>query len=745
MRDEIPDFAIATAADFADLTLEGVISGRGKNHTNKYGTNPYTRLEWADIVAMVDSPQPGVEKDQAQWLIPSTLDSRVHAEQAKRGSFHMLWADADWKDIEKPLPMPAVAETVAKVLKGADYEVYASRSATEDRQKCRVLVPLDEPLCGADWILAQRALNAVLDEAGIPPDISTTGAGQPCYLPNRGQWYQSLHRREGKRFNPLASWWDRLAAIRQQDQAKADVLNAEREAKRKQREALIASNVGNDAPSLIKAFNATHAVADILLQAGYDEQGDTFRHPESESGSFSASVKDGRVHSLSSSDPLFTGGGGGGAHDAFSAFTVLFHGGDQRKALIDAGNTWVMVEGESWNRVRRRKFMEERNQASVDDFECLVTRYRPRRYLELISLPTATELIEDLLPAEGSFCIFGQSGAGKTFLALHMMLALAKGEEEWFGHSLKQTPILFIALEGQQGIRDRLAAYLCQFGGDIPDAFRVIYEPLNLTDPDHRPALIHAIQNCGLQAPVVLIDTMTRATPGLDLNGPKDMGLVVSALDEIQREIGGLVGTIYHSTIKSNGSSEEQTEMGHSSYRGSLDASILVYEKDGMKFWKSAKVKDGPSGGCYPFSLAVHEVRKNQWGNPKRSCAVKPLTGAEADSARERQSNDRDHAARLKLVNHLWLRGEVDGWKKDWHGVPNSECLRVIGGKKQDAVEILSSLVDMNAVRLVVDGGGKTSPKFYRMNADWVAPEEFQPFPPPPADLCGSEVDLNDL
>jgi len=60
-------------------------------------------------------------------------------------------------------------------------------------------------------------------------------------------------------------------------------------------------------------------------------------------------------------------------------------------------------------------------------------------------------------------------------------------------------------------------------------------------------------------------------------------------------------------------------------------------------------------------------------------------------------------------------------------------------------VEILSSLVDMNAVRLVVDGGGKTSPKFYRMNADWVAPEEFQPFPPPPADLCGSEVDLNDL
>lgn len=731
------DFAEEIAAFMEQITTapaNGMISGHGSWHTNKNGRNPYKRLEWSDIVGMVDKPQPGIDKAQAQWLIPSSLDSRVFKEQESGGSFFALWADLD-KD---PPALDVVAKFADAALKGADYEIYTSRSAREDYPKSRILVPLSEPLSGADWVMAQRAFNALLEEAGIVPDPANERAAQLCYLPNRGEFYDTRSCRDGKRFDPLKVWSDTLQKIRQSDAAAATALKAESEAKRLHREKILAEDVGNTGPSLIDAFNATHSVADILIQAGYEDRGNTFRHPLSESGSFSASVKDGRVHSLSSSDPLYTEGGGVGAHDAFSAFTVLFHDGDQNKALKDAGDKWVMVGDESWNTVRRRKFAEEA--ASSDP-----TRYKPLRYSDLLSLSPAEEIVEDLLPAEGSFCIFGQSGVGKTFLTLDLMLAIAKGETEWFGRCVRQTPVIYMALEGKQGIRDRLDAYLLEHGGEIPDSFRVIYSAFDIASAVDRLDMIKAIESEGLENPVVVIDTMTRATPGLDLNGPKDMGTVIQGLDAVQRGIGGLVGTVYHSTIKTAGTSEDATEMGHSSFRGSLDASILVLEKDGMKCWRSRKVKDGPESDAQAFELSVHEVRKNQWGRPKTSCAVVSLTKDEAENVRERRERDHNHAVMQKVINHLWTEDQINGWKKDWFGVSRNECLKVIAGKKQAAIDTLAEMVDLRAIRLIKDGSASNSPKFYRINADWEAPEAFQPFPPPPGDLRLSEEDNHDI
>lgn len=235
-------------------------------------------------------------------LIPSTLDTRVHAEQEANGEFWMLWADVDWKSLEAQ-PMAEVAAVVLGLI-GADVEIYASRSATVDRQKCRVLIPLNEPLCGGDWITSQRVLNTFLLEAGIEPDSASEGAGQLLYLPNRGEWYDSISQREGVYFAPLSDWVDRIADLRRQDAEAASAVLVARDAAKKRREAMKAANVGSDMKSLIQAFNAAYTVEDILLQAGYDQRGQSFRHPNSETGSFSASVKDGRVHTLSSADRL---------------------------------------------------------------------------------------------------------------------------------------------------------------------------------------------------------------------------------------------------------------------------------------------------------------------------------------------------------------------------------------------------------------------------------------------------------
>ena len=233
------------------------------------------------------------------------------------------------------------------VVEGANFELYASNSATENRQKCRILVPLDKPLCGGDWMLCQEVLNAMLLSAGIVPDDANLSCNQVMYLPNRGKFYQAFSERNSDYFDPMMAWAKEIAECRQALAARAaDVARRKAEALERRKERRYTGS-----QSVIAAFNEAYLVEEILLQHGYEQHGDRFRHPDSESGSFSASVRDGRVHSFSSSDPLYTEGGGVGAHDAFSAFRALKHGGDTTAAMKDAGDNLLFVEsGVSWNK-----------------------------------------------------------------------------------------------------------------------------------------------------------------------------------------------------------------------------------------------------------------------------------------------------------------------------------------------------------------------------------------------------------
>jgi hypothetical protein len=334
-----------------------MVSGYGQFHTNDPDPNkldkkltPYASIDLAGIRALVDTPQ-CVDKAKAQWLIPSTLQSRTFAAQEASGEYWMLWADLD----TDPKPISEVAVILRDLIPGYDFELYASRSAREDYQKARILIPLIKPLSGGDWMLCQSVLSDKLVGADIIPDNAAHRAGQLCYLPNQGAFYDSQSVRDGKHLDPLKAWSIPIAEGRQAIAQASQKLQQDAKAAAQRREALQIT----DSPNLIGAFNRAYTVQEILQRAGYAQHGDTFRHPDSESGSYSASVKNGRVHSLSSSDRLYTGGGGVGAHDAFSAFTVLWADGDGERALKLAGDEWLSIDGESWNKVQQRRYAQE--------------------------------------------------------------------------------------------------------------------------------------------------------------------------------------------------------------------------------------------------------------------------------------------------------------------------------------------------------------------------------------------------
>jgi len=424
-----------------------MVSGFGQYHTDEPGKEhrrPYVPIDLDGIRQLVDAPQK-VLKENARWVIPSTLQRRDFGLQERQGDFWMLWQDLDYepeKDPFTPLPLDQVANVLdGNILNGCQFEAYTSSSASENRQKARILVPLDQPLSGADWVVCQEVFIEKLAENEITGDVAAKRTAQLCYLPNRGEFYRTLSNREGGVFDPLKVWADEVAVKRKEIAEQAAEVDRRRKAAEERKAALRASDTMR--VSVIDAFNDAFAVEDILIQAGYDERGNTFRHPNSESGSFSASVKDGRVHSLSSSDPLYTNGGGVGAHDAFSAFTVLFHQGAQKRAMKDAGDNWLTINGESWNKVRQREHQLERAKVQTTDFISDLdedAKHHPLTALVCLEPINQEELrkarltprcvLPELLYADVRTRI-SAGGTGKTTVALFEAVTLALGNELW--------------------------------------------------------------------------------------------------------------------------------------------------------------------------------------------------------------------------------------------------------------------------------------------------------------------------
>ena len=649
-----------------------MVSGKGRFHTNEADPDKpekrlteYLAIGLGGIRKLVDHPQ-DVKKDVAQWLIPSNLPRRCKIEQEARGEYWMLWADLDGN-----APLDQVERLIEHAAGNADFELYSSKSATAERQKCRALIPLRSPLKFHEWAIFQSILNDKFKAGGFPPDRASEGASQLLYLPNRGAFYQTRSKRNGQLFNPHGAWAAEMAAKRKAIADQTAAMESAKQAAAARREALQFSG-GTD--GAMTAFNRSYSVADVLLMAGYAQRGNCFRHPASESGNYSASVKNGRVHSLSPNDPLHSDKG---ARDAFDAFQVLFCGDDRNRALKLAGDDWLQVGGESWNKVQRREWAKAQ-QGPVVDFSAMLgqttraadgeaaggdpdpaaMRYRLLTAEDLALLPPLKWIVRGVLPATGIGAMFGASGSGKSFLALDMLATVASGRE-WFGNRTKAAPVLYVALEGEAGIAQRVKAYERR-KGPIPTGMRFMLQPLDIRNGKDQADLIAALRAADWPGDGVLcLDTLNRAAPGMDENDSKDMSDVIGAAKAIQAAIGGMVLVVHHT-----GKDSTRGMRGHSSLIAALDAAIEVNRTDERREWKIAKAKDGKDGEAHPFRLEVAMIGEDEDGEPVTSCVVlqdqdvgKGLT-EDMRKAAERARDETDKAALLVLIEGFEKRGD---------------------------------------------------------------------------------------
>lgn len=234
---------------------------------------------------------------------------------------------------------------------------------------------------------------------------------------------------------------------------------------------------------------------------------------------------------------------------------------------------------------------------------------------DLAALPPTEHLIKGILPSTGLGAIYGPSGSGKTFLALDLMMAVAC-QTGWFGHKVKNVPVVYVGLEGKGGINNRIKAWRIKNPSLTPSNFKIILNNFDLMKQSHVEALAQTIINDEMHQGLIVIDTLNQASPGADENSSTDMGIIIKHLKLLQEMTGGLVLIVHHT-----GKNTAQGLRGHSSLKAALDANIEVTGGD-KKSWLLEKSKDGEDGKSFGFRLEVHMLGNDGDGDPITSCTV---------------------------------------------------------------------------------------------------------------------------
>lgn len=237
-------------------------------------------------------------------------------------------------------------------------------------------------------------------------------------------------------------------------------------------------------------------------------------------------------------------------------------------------------------------------------------------------------LIKDVMSMNEVALIVGPSQSGKSFVAIEIGMAIARGES-WYGKRVEPGLALYQAGEGGPGVKKRLRAYREHFGihpsTDLP--FILLPRRIDIySDQECVPRIIKEAKHWAEQYPekplrVLFIDTFSKATPAADENSAKDMSMVLERCKMISEELRCCVVLVHH--MNADGSKPR----GHTSIFANVDSALMVEktmdwdsQKRALREVSVIKNKDGSDGDRWKFVLEPINLGKDPYGEDIWSC-----------------------------------------------------------------------------------------------------------------------------
>lgn len=230
--------------------------------------------------------------------------------------------------------------------------------------------------------------------------------------------------------------------------------------------------------------------------------------------------------------------------------------------------------------------------------------------------PPPTWVVKGLLPRAELVVLFGESGSGKSFVALDIAGAIARGVP-WRGRKVKQGRVVYVAAEGAGGFRNRLKAYAHAHELDLAGLdLGVINAAPNLMVKDDALDVCKAII-AGGPVSVVIVDTFAQVMPGANENAGEDVGKALQHCKGIHKATGAVVILVHHA-----GKDSSKGARGWSGLRAAADAELEVVKVPTGRLLRSTKQKDGEDGLEWGFDLGVVPVGVDEDGEVLTSCVV---------------------------------------------------------------------------------------------------------------------------
>ena len=231
-------------------------------------------------------------------------------------------------------------------------------------------------------------------------------------------------------------------------------------------------------------------------------------------------------------------------------------------------------------------------------------------------------VINGIIPHSPLVMLYGEPGSGKTFAALDMAAAIARGVA-WHGRKTKQGSVLYVAAEAAGGLRSRLHAYAKHNVVDLADLdIRIVAAvPAMLEEKQVRELALTANEHPPL---VIILDTQAQVTAGGNENSAEDMGKFLKHCGLLHKETKATILLIHHS-----GKDASRGARGWSGLRGAMDAQLECVYDGTRRELVVTKQKDAAEGERYPFALTSIETDiLDEDNDPVSSCVVTQVPDA---------------------------------------------------------------------------------------------------------------------
>ena len=264
-------------------------------------------------------------------------------------------------------------------------------------------------------------------------------------------------------------------------------------------------------------------------------------------------------------------------------------------------------------------------------------------------LTAPVELVQGTISRHGTGVLGGQSGAGKTFLAVHLMVCAAAARP-FLGREIRE-PVagVYLAAEGSGTIAHRFRA--AKRYAEIEELLPFTYSGKvgNLLEKDQLNRTIRDLKQCGeyfraqfdIPLGLTIIDTASAAFQIKDENSNAEVARVCKILARIYEETGAFTCLVHHM-----GKDQNAGFRGGSAWRGNVD-SVLLCLADREALTGECrnhrlvveKHRDGPEGPVGGFDMPLIELGMDPYGEPFFSRAVRFLGEAKAKPVKEKPTH----------------------------------------------------------------------------------------------------------